>query len=300
METSVSTPHAADRLLAAVERLAAPVCVGIDPVLERLPASLKPAAADTGSAVAAIGSFVEGVLDAVAEHVPCVKFQSACFERYRGPGVQTLFRLIGSARRRGPQVILDAKRGDIGISAAHYAAATFEPPVDRCDERPDWITVSTYLGPDSLEPFVEPDRGVFALVRTSNPGGDLLQDRRLDTGQTVAEAVGAMVAELGRGGVGSRGYSAVGAVVAATRPAAAASLRRLMPQQIFLVPGFGAQGGGVDQVRSCFGSDGTGAIVTASRSVIYGPDDAGPAWEQAVGRRAQALAEQVGRVAGLR
>lgn len=282
--------HAADRLLDAITRVGAPVCVGLDPVLDRLPQALRPRG--SAGAAAAIGSFCLGVLDAVAPHVPCVKLQSACFERYGPAGVETLGRLVGEAKQRGLQVILDAKRGDIGISAEHYAAALFD-----AGPQPDWVTVNSYIGDDGIRPFLRPGAGAFALVRTSNPGGDAVQAARLAEGGTVAERVASLVAGLGAEFVGRSGYSALGAVVGATKASEAAVLRALMPQQILLVPGFGAQGAGTEDVRPCFAEDGRGAVVTASRSVIYAFEPGDTAWATAVAGAAEALAEQVAGVA---
>jgi len=293
--------HAADSLMDAVDRLAAPVCVGIDPVVARLPESLRPADDTTASAAGAIGSFTLHLLDAVAGRVPCVKLQSACFERYGHAGVKVLGECIAAARQRGLVVILDAKRGDIGISAEHYAAAVFGEGAGRGeDARPHWLTINSYLGEDGIRPFLGAGRGAFALVRTSNPGGDVVQGQRLADGRTVAESVAAVVASIGEGFVGKGGYSSLGAVVAATRPEDAASLRRLMPRQIFLVPGFGAQGGGVKDVLPCFSAEGRGAIITASRSVIYAFEDGKGDWTSSVAEAAERFADEVGRAAGAR
>ncbi len=289
--------HAADRLLAAIARVGSPVCVGIDPVLQRLPAALSPVVGNADACVAAIRSFSIEVLDAVAPHVGCVKLQSACFERYGVPGIEALQAVAGAARDRDLQVVLDAKRGDIGVSAEHYAHAAFGGGAGVGRAPADWLTINSYFGADGIRPFLQPGHGAFALVRTSNPGGDRVQAARLDDGGTVAELVAAMVADVGADSVGAGGYSALGAVVAATRPDEAAALRALMPQQIFLVPGFGAQGGDAESVRPCFAADGRGAIVTASRSVIYAfaPDQAD--WTRAVGDAAAAFAEQIAKIA---
>jgi orotidine-5'-phosphate decarboxylase len=293
---AAASGHVADRLLAAIDQLKAPVCVGIDPVLERLPQQLRcRAGTTTAAAAAAIGDFARSVLEVVAGRVPCVKFQSACFERYRAQGVEVLFELIEEAQARGLEVILDAKRGDIGLTAEHYAAGVFGAPAP-----PHWITVNSYLGPDAIEPFLAVHRGAFALVRTSNPGADAVQAERLRSGGTVAESVARMLAALGARCTGRRGYSALGAVVAATRPDEARMLRALMPQQLFLVPGLGPQGGTIEDVLPCFKPDGTGAVVTASRSVIFAFDSSERRWSDAVGRAASDLAEQVGRAVGLR
>ncbi|MCP3904196.1 MAG: orotidine-5'-phosphate decarboxylase, partial [Planctomycetes bacterium] len=178
--SGTETPvYVVDALLDAVDRVGAPACVGLDPVHERLPTAAGPGAS-VDECLDAIRGFCLGVLDAVAAHVPCVKFQSACFERYRHHGVGLLEELIAAARQRELHVILDAKRGDIGISAAHYAAATFapddEPPPEHLAQ---WVTVNAYFGADGISPFLGDGGGVFALVRTSNTGGDALQSQRL-------------------------------------------------------------------------------------------------------------------------
>ncbi|MEX2388366.1 MAG: orotidine-5'-phosphate decarboxylase [Phycisphaeraceae bacterium] len=281
-------------MLAAAAK-GAPVCVGLDPVYERLPAALQTDGGDVAGRVAAIRAFCEGVLEAVAEHVPCVKIQAACFERYRGPGFEAMFDLVRTAKRLGLLVILDAKRGDIGTSSAHYAAGLLADP-----DGADALTVNAYLGADGLEPFTEAaaagGKGLFALVRTSNPGGDAIQGLPLQDGRTVGEAVADVVADLGSRPdyVGEKGYSLLGAVVGATKPADAKSLRDRMGQQLFLVPGFGAQGGTADDVRACFKPDGTGALITASRSVLYAYEQVeGADWQAAVADAARALNGQI-------
>lgn len=297
--------HFSDRLLNAIGRKGSPACVGIDPVHERLPAELRRRVDGPRSALAAISEYCSIVLDAVADAVPSVKFQSACFERYRDEGVETLYSLIADAADLGLMVILDAKRGDIGLSAEHYAAGVFEPWIDR-DELaprlavPDAVTINGYLGADGIEPFCAGGRGAFVLVRTSNPGGDAIQQARLEGGQTVAEHVARVIDGLSREHMGDLGYSDLGAVVGATKRSEIASLRALMPRCIFLVPGYGAQGGSAEDVRACFNPDGRGAIITASRSVIfaYERDTEGP-WADAIAEAAQRFAQEVGEVAAL-
>lgn len=298
---AAATPeHAADRLLNAIALRPAPVCVGLDPDVNRLPAAHQPRGNDPTSIASAMESFCLGVLDAVAEVVPCVKPQSACFERYREAGVAAMHRVIAAAKQRGLQVILDAKRGDIGATADHYAAAAFGPieasAADRAD-CPDWITINSYLGRDGIEPFLRTGHGAFALVRTSNPDGDAIQSLPLaspfGSARTVAEAVAALVADLGQSHVGASGYSNLGAVVGATKPQDAARLRELMPQQIFLVPGFGAQGGSARDIVPCFDGSGRGAIVTASRSVLYAFASGDSNWSQAVRDAARTMADEV-------
>jgi orotidine-5'-phosphate decarboxylase len=277
--------HAGDAIGSWVRRRGGPACIGIDPVLERLPATVRGA-----DCVASIESWCLSLLDAVEPFAAAVKFQSACFERWGSRGFATLERCLASARGRF-LVILDWKRGDIGVSSEHYAAAASGPMA--CD----FVTASPYLGADGFEPFLKSGIGVFGLVRTSNASGDAVQSQRLADGQTVAEMVGAFTARQGEAWRGESGWSALGAVVGATKAADAARLRRMLPHTPFLVPGFGAQGGGIDDVLACFDARGEGALVTASRSVIYAE---GPgAWTDAVRAAARDLRDQLaGAIAG--
>jgi len=282
-----------DRLVTRTDLLGAPVCVGLDPVWERLPLSLRQRETDP---CAAIERFCDGVIEAVAELVPAVKVQSACFERYGSIGFGVLERVIDRARLAGLWTVLDAKRGDIGLSASHYAAGARAMGADA-------ITANPYPGVGTLEPFLEAGLVVFALVRTSNPEGEGIQRARVhvadppiesgatgtpsrspgtsDTGSatdagTVAELIAAALAELGRSWMGRCGVSAVGAVVGATHPSEGRSLRERMPEQPILIPGFGAQGGRLEGVKTLLRSARNGpkgVLVTASRSVIYPSSD---------------------------
>ena len=229
------------------------------------------------AAYAILAGFGRAVVDAVAEHVPAVKLQSAFYELLGVPGLRALLETVRIARAAGLLVIVDAKRGDIASTAAAYAEAFLGELDWRGETRPtigaDAATVSPYLGADSLEPWVDACRrhgkGIFVLARTSNHGAADLQGLGLAGGGTVDERVASMVDQLGEGLVGAAGYSSVGAVVGATFPADAARLRRLMPRAIFLLPGYGAQGGGAEGLAACFDRDGLGAVVSASRSVTY-------------------------------
>lgn len=287
--------HFADRLCDAIARCGAPVCVGIDPVREHLPPSLL-GCADPETDPTGFAAFSRGVVDAVAGIVPAVKFQSACFERYGDFGVRALVEGMAYARRRGMIVILDAKRGDIGISAEHYAWSAFG--VGGADA----LTVNAYLGPDTLHPYLaHSGRGLFVLVRTSNPGSDAVQSATMADGRTVAEMMGSLVHTIGRARLGACGLSDIGAVVAATKPHDAMAMRACMPDALFLVPGFGAQGGRADDVRALVRQGQTpehaGLLVTASRSVIY-PMGADGDWIGAVRAAASAFAAEVATVFG--
>jgi orotidine-5'-phosphate decarboxylase len=288
----------ADRLIKSIRAAGAPTCIGLDPVLERLPdavRSVHPRPID------AIAAFCTGVLDAAQGHAAAVKFQSACFERYGGAGVAVLGDLMAAAASRGWTVILDAKRGDIGISAEHYAAAVRSGAPVEGTAGAHAITVNGYLGPATIEPYMKAGLGVFVLVRTSNPDSDIVQSARLEDGRTVAEMMADHVATLGQGWMGQHGYSDVGAVVGATKAADSRALRERMPKQFFLVPGYGAQGGTADDIRALLDGrheTGGGVLVTASRSVIYAFEQGDGAWEKAITRAAIAFATEVSSVVG--
>ncbi len=261
-------------------RCGAPLCVGIDPVLEQLPAQF----AD-GEPASRFEAFSKGVVEAVAPAAGAVKFQSACYERLGAPGLIALEASIQAAREAGLAVILDAKRGDIGISARHYAAAAAGLGAHA-------ITVNAYLGIETIEPYLEAGLAVFVLVRTSNPGSADVQDVPLRSGGTLAMHVGQLVAELGRSRPG------VHAVVGATQHAQSAVLRAVMPDQLFLLPGLGAQGASVSDLcafakhPSHTGEDPTrGLLPTASRSVIYPAP--GPSWSDGVAAAAAELNGQL-------
>lgn len=192
----------ADRLAARIDALNSVACVGLDPVLDKFPTDLRPADASHTAASESIRRFSFGVIDAVSAHVPIVKFQSACYERFGAPGIAALHASIAHARSRKMLVLLDAKRGDIGISAEHYAAAAFDTP-DHADA--DALTCSGYLGADTIAPLMRPGRGLFVLVRTSNPGSDAFQTLPLADGRSIAEAMADTVHALGSSRLGSSG-----------------------------------------------------------------------------------------------
>lgn len=287
---TATTMHAADRLVDAIERIGAPICVGLDPVVDRLPDALQPRPGDPAAAASAFEAFADGVLDACSGVVPCIKVQAACFERYGAAGFGALSRVVRSADERGFVVILDAKRGDIGISARHYAAMAFG------DGAADWLTINGYLGPDTIEPFLDGGGAAFVLVRTSNPGSGAFQSLELADGRTVADAMADVVTDLARPSIGASGYGNLGAVIGATHPAETARLRERLPHSMLLIPGYGAQGGGAEDVRALFHPHGRGAVVTASRSVIYAGGAAN--WIDAVRAAAEQFAHDISSVCG--
>ncbi len=265
--------HFADRLTAAVVRCRTPVMVGLDPRAESLPRGLlaEDRQHDPTAVADAFARFSCGVIDVVRDLVPVVKPQAAFFEQCGPAGMTALGRVIDYARQCGLLVVLDGKRNDIGTTATAYAEAYLGAP----PESPwgaDALTVSPYLGDDSLTPFVDVARqrgaGLFVLVKTSNPGGRMLQDLVID-GRPLYRVVGDYVEQLAAASSGTSGYGAVGAVVGATYPEQAAELRAAMPHTWFLVPGFGAQGGTARDVAAAFDPSGRGAIVNNSRGIIF-------------------------------
>ena len=271
-----------DRLVAAIEAKRAPACVGLDPVLERLPQEIRPeVSAGEGvdpAAAAALEKFCLGVIEASAPLIPVVKVNIAFFERYHAPGVAAYYRVVRAAQKAGLLVIGDVKRADIGHSAAQYAQAQLAPIEDaqaHAGATPDAVTLNPYLGYDTIAPFAEiaraHGRGIFVLVQTSNPSAVELQGLALKDGRPFCVRVAELVQEWAQqeGLIGASGYSAIGAVVSPGAAADTGQVRAAMPNCIFLVPGFGAQGRSADDVRGCFKPDGLGALVTASRSVIY-------------------------------
>ena len=259
----------ADQLAAAVQSTGSVACVGLDPRKKSLPKPLIPASDSPDAWAAAYTQFCREIIDVVAGKVACVKPQAAFFEQLGPAGCVSLGEVIAYARTKKTLVIVDGKRNDIGSTATAYADAYL-------GEQSPWggdsLTVSPYLGQDSLEPFVEVcdqrDAGVFVLVKTSNPGGGLFQDRQTE-GQTVYQSVANLVSQLNDGRVGECGYGPVGAVVGATYPQQLAEMRSAMPTSWILIPGFGAQGGGADDVKAGFDNNRLGAVVNSSRHIIF-------------------------------
>ncbi|QDU33327.1 Orotidine 5'-phosphate decarboxylase [Poriferisphaera corsica] len=294
--------HFADKFYEAAAAKGAPVCVGIDPVFSKMPKKLTGGADvpdDDQHAAEVFEKYTVALLEAVAPYTPIVKPQLACFERYHAAGFVAYHNIVQAAQGLGIMVLADGKRGDIGISSDHYANGLLGSP-----DGADALTVNPYLGMDGVEPFVKlaaaEGKGIFALVRTSNPGSDGIQSHELADGRTVAQMVADEVFRFGRGDkayIGDCGYSLLGAVVGATKSSDAKDLRERMSEQIFLVPGFGAQGGTADDVRACFNENGTGAIITASRSVIYaymnGDGSQQDDWKSAIAAGAKDLNEQI-------
>jgi orotidine-5'-phosphate decarboxylase len=285
----------ADRLITAVRRVGNPILVGIDPRVQDLPPGfLDGFPADRGGVAEALGAFGRGVIDAVKAEVAAVKFQAAFYEMYGPEGFNALHQSARYAKENGLIVIIDGKRNDIGSTAEAYARAYLgKVPVGDALEaswQADALTVNPYLGSDGIEPFVKlaarENKGIFVLVRTSNASAGEFQDLVAD-GRPVYRHVADHLARWAADHKGASGYSFVGAVVGATYPEQLAELRDALPGVLFLVPGYGAQGGSAADVASAFDDDGLGAVVNSSRGLTFAyqrPEFArfGGDWQRAI------------------
>jgi orotidine-5'-phosphate decarboxylase len=279
----VTTIAFGDRLTEYVTRRESQIVLGLDPDPARLwPHAVAQAGGEDASdppaarAAAAVARHCRLVIEAAGEHCVAVKPQVASFERLGAPGWQALVDTVEAAHAAGLLVIADAKRGDIDVSAAAYAQAflgeTPTPWGPVAGLGADALTVSPYLGRDSLEPFVSTARaagaGLFVLARTSNPGAADLQEREIAGVGTVAGVVAALLSDLGAPGTGTSGISDVGAVVGATAPHRLAELRELMPRAPFLLPGVGRQGGQIADMAAAFAIGPAGGLPSSSRGLV--------------------------------
>jgi orotidine-5'-phosphate decarboxylase len=298
--------HFSDRLARVIDERRSVVCVGLDPDLPRLPAEVRAkytALAEAGdgeeAAAACCLDFCCGIIEATAAAAAAVKPQAAFFEQYGAAGWRALGQVIACAHAHDLLVILDVKRGDISSTGTAYARAVFggAPGLygPTAGLGADAVTVSPYLGDDSLTPFTDycaHGKGVFVLTRTSNPGARLLQERISD-GRAMYLHVADLVAKLGAAHVGERGYSDVGAVAGATAPEALRAVRDALPQAFLLVPGFGAQGGSAADLAGAAAGGSAGLIVNASRSILYAPRQDGEEYKSAAARAAEEMRGQL-------
>jgi orotidine-5'-phosphate decarboxylase len=272
-----------DRLCHAIIKKKTPLVVGIDPVVEQLPPDLKSALPSVENAAATAEAFLKfglAIIEISAPLVAAVKINSAYFERYHAHGVQVYRQLIKAAHQAELMVIGDVKRSDIGHTAEQYAIGQLADTryIDSAENTgPDAITVNAYLGSDGVKPFLQAaadgGKGVFVLVRTTNPSSMEIQELLLSNGRPVYLEMAALVDRWGNA-VGSYGYNDLGAVVGATTGPALAAVRAAAPKAIFLIPGIGAQGGSLADCLPAFDSRGLGAVIAASRSIIYAYRDA--------------------------
>jgi orotidine-5'-phosphate decarboxylase len=298
---AIGTALFADRLAATVERKRSQLLAGLDPRPEQLPVELRgEASLGREQAAAACTRFCRGVIDAVAPYVVGVKPQLAFFEALGSHGMKAFEDVCAYARSADLMVLADAKRGDIGSTARAYASAYLE---GRNGAAPlaDAITVHTYLGRESLEPFLQAARregsGIFCVLKTSNAGGDV-QDLKLSDGRPLWHQVAELVASWGEDLVGDCGLSSVGAVVGATHPRGVGEARRLMPQAVMLLPGIGAQGATPADVARAFTSGPASALVSVSRSLIYAFRSSDLDWRTATGAEAARLQREVWAISG--
>ena len=255
-----------DRLIRAIRERGNPSALGLDTRIEYVPESFAKQYPDAPEAVYA---FNAALLAGLREIVPCMKIQAAYYELMGPEGMRCMARTIEEARRLGYVVIVDAKRGDIGATAAAYSGAFLAVDAPFCA---DFLTVNPYLGYDGVEPFVVDcvgtGAGIFVLVKTSNPSSGEFQDLAAADGRPFYDHVADKVSQWGEGLIGDEGYSSVAAVVGATYPRQGAELRARLPHTFFLLPGYGAQGASAKDLAGCFDRKASGAVVAASRSII--------------------------------
>ena len=269
-----------DKLIEKIAETQNPTVVGLDPKLEYIPEFIKEQAfiengENLKAASKAIFAFNKGIIDAICDIVPAIKPQAAYYEMYGYHGLRALKKTIDYAKEKGMYVIADGKRNDIGSTMEAYAAAFLgKVKVGNMTMEPfgaDALTVNGYLGTDGISPLIdvckENDKSIFVLVKTSNPSSGELQDKLID-GQPVYGLMGEMCEKWGEELSGKYGYSGVGAVVGATYPEQLKEMRKKLPRTFFLVPGYGAQGGGAEGVAKAFDKNGLGAIVNSSRAVM--------------------------------
>lgn len=285
--------HFADRLLEAIEVKRSHVVVGLDPDYDLLPPQIRAAHPRAGyeseeqMKAACYREFLTRLLQSLRQDVAAVKIQIAYFEALGATGYGLYESMVTLAKQLGYVVIADVKRGDIGSTAEAYARAHLDIT------GADAVTVNPYFGTDGLEPFFrrarEAGKGVFVLVKTSNPSSAELQDQPLASGEPVYSRVAELVNGWGAGTEGSRGYRAVGAVVGGTHPAQGAGLRRQMPGVPFLIPGYGAQGARAGDLAALFDAKGTGAVVNSARAILYAYRKRPGEWQEAALLEAQEM-----------
>lgn len=291
------------QLIEKIQKTKAPICVGLDPMVSYIPEHiLKKSFAEYGEtlegAADAVWNYNKEIVDHTWDLIPAVKPQIAMYEQFGIEGLKIYARTIEYCQNKGLLVIGDVKRGDIGSTSSAYAVGHIGSVKVGSNEcrgfNTDFITVNPYLGTDGIKPFVnvcnDEDRGLFVLVKTSNPSSGEFQDRLVD-GRPLYELVAEKVVEWGEASMDGD-YSNVGAVVGATYPEMSKILRKLMPKTYFLVPGYGAQGGTAKDLMHCFNEDGLGAVVNSSRGIIaaykqekyakFGPEHFAEASRQAV------------------
>ena len=291
------------QLIEKIQKTKAPICVGLDPMLSYVPEHIVKKAFDAygetlEGAAEAIWQYNKEIIDNTYDLIPAVKPQIAMYEQFGIEGLMVYKKTVDYCQEKGLVVIGDAKRGDIGSTSAAYATGHLGKvqvgSKSYSGFATDMLTVNPYLGTDGVKPFVDAcnanDKGIFVLVKTSNPSSGEFQDKLID-GRPLYELVAEKVVEWGNMSMDGT-YSNVGSVVGATYPEMSKILRKLMPHTYFLVPGYGAQGGTAKDLANCFNEDGLGAVVNSSRGIIaaykqekyakFGPEHFAEASRQAV------------------
>ena len=297
-----------DRLQEKINTLKNPTVVGLDPALENIPPDiLSKHIAEKGetleAAAAAVFEFCAGLIDALCDIVPAIKPQSAYFEALGPDGAWAMKMICDYAKKKGLYVICDAKRNDIGSTAAAYSAAYLGVvKVGETELGPfdvDALTVNAYLGSDGIKPFIETsekyDKAIFALVKTSNPSAGELQDMYIGD-QRLYAVVADLLESIARDSIGRYGYSRVGAVIGATYPEEMEFLRARLKHTFFLVPGYGAQGGSAEDAARAFHKRGRGAIVNSSRGIIAAWKKTGGEYTAAARAEALRMRDELRRV----
>ncbi len=265
-----------DQLIDKIIEMQNPTCVGLDTDFSYLPDEMRDGMATFEGVVEQLIEFNMNIIDKVCDVVPAVKVQVAYYEQYGYNGLRAFDYTVNYAKGRGLYVIADCKRNDIGSTAKCYSTAYLgktDINGKKLNAFPaDMLTVNGYLGTDGIAPFVEDvknnNKGIFVLVKTSNPSSGELQNLKLESGETLYERMGALVDSWGKDCIGKYGYSDVGAVVGATHPEEAARLRKQLKNTFFLIPGYGAQGANAEMLKCCFDDRGLGGIVNNSRGII--------------------------------
>ena len=269
--------NAMDVLIKKIKEMKNPTVIGLDPRYDMLPNCIKEKyGTDVKSVCEGILEYNKALIDSTYDIIPAVKPQIAFDEMLGVDGINCFKETCKYAKEKGMIVIADVKRGDIGSTAAGYSNAYLGETLVGDKKESffdiDFVTVNPYLGVDGIKPFIEDckkyGKGIFILVKTSNPSSAELQDLKLETGETVYEKVAELVKSWGDELIGEKGYSSVGAVVGATHPTQLKDLRKLMPNTFFLIPGYGAQGGKAEDIALGFDENGVGGIVNASRSLM--------------------------------
>ena len=295
-----------DKLIEKIIDLQNPTCVGLDTLFDYLPDEMKAGVTTFEGVAERVFEFNKKLIDTLYGIVPSVKVQIAYYEMYGVAGMKAYEETLKYASEKGMVVIADAKRNDIGSTASCYAKTFLgETQVNGVSQKAfpaDFVTVNGYLGTDGIAPFVEEceskDKGIFVLVKTSNPSSGELQNLTLENGKPVYEYMGGLVEKWGESTIGKYGYSAVGAVVGATHPTEAKRLREVLPHTFFLIPGYGAQGGNAEMLKSCFSENGLGGVVNNSRGILCAYKKNGGTYYEAAKNACIAMQQDLSSVIG--